>query len=61
MKYLLDNYAWIEAAIEKEKMRITKKNFGQVDALLIPIQKNTGATIVTGDLQFKELKKVILL
>lgn len=52
---------WVEAAAHREKMRKQKKDFGQMDALLLAIQDATGATIVTGDPHFKGLKNVILL
>ncbi len=52
---------WVEAASHKENMRKQKKDFGQIDALLLAIQDVTGATIVTGDPHFKGLKNVIML
>lgn len=52
---------WVEAAALKEKMRLKKPNLGLMDAILLAIQKVTGATIVTGDPHFKGLKKVIML
>ena len=52
---------WVEAANHREKMRKIKKDFGQMDALLLAIQDVTGATIVTGDPHFKGLKNVIML
>jgi len=52
---------WVEAAAIKEKMRRKKPDFGLMDALLLAVQKATGATIVTGDPHFKDLKKVVML
>jgi len=52
---------WVEAAHEKELMRRTKKDFGQIDALLLAIQRVTGSKIVTGDPHFEGVKDAIII
>ena len=52
---------WLEAAETKFEKRKKHKNFGLVDALLLVKQKQLNATILTGDIHFKENQKIELI
>ena len=52
---------WVEAAEKREQRRKKHKDFGMIDAVLLAIQRHTGATIVTGDKHFEGLPNVVML
>ena len=52
---------WIDAADEKCKQRITQKNFGLIDAVILVKQKFYNCKIVSGDHHFQNLKNVVFI
>jgi predicted nucleic acid-binding protein len=50
---------WEEAAVVRHKHRKTIKDFGLVDALIVVVQQNRHAKVISGDRHFKTLKNVV--
>jgi len=52
---------WLAAAEERFHQRISRPNFGMIDAVLLVKQKELQAKVVSGDIHFKNLKDVIFM
>jgi len=52
---------WLDAASIRSEMRMTMKDFGMMDALIIAQQKRLGCKIVSGDPHFESMDDTIFL